>query len=144
MNIFVPSIFLPRELRSKVKFSDLSSHDFSPYEKSFLCNEMQKKNEHWKYQIVSVKAISRRYNIHSDGLRFILKLSKLGIPFYSGKIVSKDKRQIDDKGAKRIASLISISQTTELELYALLQEEIDATVHRKRIKLISSWGLPNL
>ena len=91
----VPLIFRPRILRSVVKFLDLSDHVFSIDEKSFLCAEMSGQIPFWEHQVISVNAISRRYNIHKDGLRLILRLSKYGVPFYESKCSSKHAQNID-------------------------------------------------
>jgi hypothetical protein len=76
MNHDVPLIFQPRVLRKGVIFPDLSNHVFTIEEKTFLCGEMTHSNIFWKFHITSVKALSRRYKIHTDGLRLMLKLKE--------------------------------------------------------------------
>jgi len=131
----VPSIFLPRVLRSGIKFLDLSDHLFSIAEKSFLCAEMEGRVPPWDYQVISVKAISRRYKIHKDGLRLILRLSKYDVSLSEGKCVSKMSQTIDGKGVIRIAKQRCSSNFDPCRENHLIIEEIRNTVKRKHKRI---------
>jgi hypothetical protein len=85
----IPSNFLSRILRSGPKFKDLSNHEFTILEKSFIRDEVLRNNSYWKFQVSSIASISHRYNIPADGLRLILKISHNSLMLYPGKSLTK-------------------------------------------------------
>jgi hypothetical protein len=85
----IPSNFLSRILRSGPKFKDLSNHEFTIVEKSFIRDEVLKNNINRKFQVSSIASISHRYNIPADGLRLILKISHNSLMLYPGKSHAK-------------------------------------------------------
>jgi hypothetical protein len=64
---------------------------------------MSKENEAWKYQVSSIKAISRRYRVHTDGLRNWKEMyeANIALPIQS-LICSNDELPLDTVGLNRV------------------------------------------
>jgi hypothetical protein len=134
-------VLQPRILRKGAIFADLSNHSFTVEEKIFLTAEMEYKNISWDFQVSSIRAISRRYKIPSDGLRLILTLKKYNIPLYPGKLTYKSSDLIDRKGIRNLAVYRASAQHREhLMDKRVIDQEIEATIQRKRQKSLATFG----
>ena len=129
----IPSILKPLCLRSGVKFQDLKDHLFEEDEIIWLCEEMDKKHLPWEYQLVTGKAISKRYNIHIDGLRSWMKLYKDQlVPIICKLKCSSDNDcPFDQKSLKRIVAWQFSQARCPDELETIIVEELDNTVRRR-------------
>jgi len=66
----------------------------------------------------------------------IIKMSKYGMPFYEGKLLSKHCHIIDQKGIRRIVvAEASLNETLSLTVDKSIVEEIQNTVVRRRLKI---------
>ena len=69
----LPTIFKPLVLRQRIKFRQLRDHDFVPADITWLCEEIDGQHDWWQYQLLSISAISKRYGLIVEGLRFWFK-----------------------------------------------------------------------
>lgn len=74
----MPNIFQGRQLRSGVKYRCLRDYFFLNSECKWLCEEINRYHDVRIKQVVSPVAISRRYGLDIDGIRYWLALFKKG------------------------------------------------------------------
>jgi len=123
----------PRVLRlGVVKFRSLKRHVFSREEILWLCKEMSRQNERWKYQLVSIQAISRRYRIHCDGLRNWKQMYEANVVLPSeSTCCSNDELPLDTVGLKRILKWQTSADRDPVVLREIVAQELAATKRRR-------------
>lgn len=135
----VPRIFQPLLLRSGIKFRNLRNHRFTREEMEWLCEEMMSNDkQQWPHRLTSPKAISKRYNVHVDGLRFWLSCHRMGEAYSSvehSRLQQCIQPVLDGISARRIAILVDNSDdVAELDLIALGEVEIEKSAQRRKAK----------
>lgn len=129
----LPHKLQPLILRSGIKFQDLKDHIWTDNEMAWICEEIDKKHALWMYQVTSIKAISRRYNIYIDGLRRWMRLYKAGIPFSAvNTCTSADDCPFDKLSLKRIYTWQYSRNRCPVELDSIIDQELDNSYNRKR------------
>jgi hypothetical protein len=91
---------------------------------------MSKENEAWKYQVSSIKAISRRYRIHKDRLRNWKEMHEaiIALPLHS-LCFSNDDLPLDIVGLNRV---LNWDRDPDV-LRALVAQELAVTWKRRRV-----------
>lgn len=127
----VPAIFSPVVLRSGVKFRRLRDHNFSMSDVVWLCDEIERKHAVWEYQIMSTRAISRRYDISHDGVKYWLSQHKDG----SLDIFSGTQRCVpsllDGVSERRLKAVMQQNDASATIILDAIEEEVDATSRRR-------------
>ncbi len=123
-----------RSLRSGHRYNDLRNHIFSPDEKVWICEQIRILSEQKK---LSVKLICMRYNIHPDGVKEWLQIYDSKESFVcSTRSEAISENPIDKCGLKRIKSWqISVTRCP-VELRGIIEEELEASISRKRKSII--------
>ena len=129
----VPAIFSPVVLRTGVKFRRLRDHNFLMTDVIWLCDEIERKHEVWEYQIVSTRAISKRYDISHDGVKYWLSQFKDG----SLDILSGTQRCVPsllDRISERRIKSVMLQNVASATILETVHEEVDATSKRRILK----------
>ena len=133
----IPPKLQPIILRSGAKFQDLKDHIFEKDEVQWVCEEIDKKHAHWEYQRVSIQAISKRYNIHKDGLRRWMNSYKANEPLDNmNKCDANSECPFYKKSFRRIVAWQYSELKCPLELEIIISDELENTFHRKRNKIL--------
>lgn len=148
-SISIPCVLQPRMLRhGVVQFQNLKSHIFSRDEIIQICKEFSRESEPWKYQVTSINALSKRYNIHVDGLRNwkVIYDAKHTLSFES-TYCSMEESPMDKIGLKRIlAWQLSVDRETLIFLRKLLfknqkQHTKEDTKQRSQLQTLCMFNL---
>ena len=123
----LPFMLSPIVLRNGIKFRRLTHHFFSPSEMLWLCREMLREHDVWAYQIISPLALSKRYHIHIDGLRFWITLYRVNSLFTEPMMCLQPP--IDAVSARRIANLRGV---VGRELNLFIDNELQKSENRRR------------
>ena len=129
----IPAIFSPVVLRQCVKFRRLRDHNFLMTDVIWLCEEIERRHEVWEYQLVSTRAISKRYDISHDGLKYWLSQFRDGsLDIYSG--TQRCVPSLLDHLSERRLNSFMLGNDGSSTIVEFVQEEVKATSKRRILK----------